>query len=174
MRLPAAQVQNFGRQLRSLSTDLRHSRNRARTRGVKESLSMWRIVRGESDCRIFTMRQSRNRRGSIMALPMRSEGTSARLSTNREVNFCAKHVLKHVTTLRIYVIQRWEDRGGWEDEKEKKTRGEQNCRWREREGEGQREGGRGRGEGGGERKGGMLKVKDRRKKVLNEKKKRGR
>lgn len=33
----------------------------------------------------------------------RPGGTSARLSADREVNFCAKHVLKHATTLHIYI-----------------------------------------------------------------------
>lgn len=59
-----------------------------------------------------------------------------------------------------------------EEKEENRIVDEGRERERDREKKGEGEGGR--EEGGGERKGGMLKVKDRRKKVLNEKKKRGR
>lgn len=64
-----------------------------------------------------------------MALPtVRPGGTSARLSANHKVNFCAKHVLKHATTLRIYicVTRRREDSGREDEKKKKKSREKRN------------------------------------------------
>lgn len=51
--------------------------------------------------------------------------TSARLSADREVNFCAKHVLKHATTLHIYPYVAQEGSGG-KEAREKKRELERN------------------------------------------------